>query len=226
MKFLITLLLIAFFWSSIVYSKNECALLPVIPENQILVGWITHERITTQFSSGDEKGKTTSVGAFRLVGAIEDNKIINTIGSSIKNGQTFWTANNPKNSVILDSVEGFLDQINYAHCVYFASIKNNQYPRWTLFTSKPTNKFRTPSEDETNLFYKLNQTCVDQGDYPTGQEPSCTKPTLLAITDINKDSKLEFWATEPYKWDDGLTIWEYNGKGLIRIFAVCVGCSD
>jgi hypothetical protein len=226
MKLKLTILLTTFIWSSLACANNECATLPAIPKNQILVGWITNERTTTQFSAGEEGSKTTSLGAFRIVAAIENNKITETIGSSIKNGQQFWSVSNPKNSVLLASVDGFLDHMNYDHCVYFASINSSEYPRWSLFTSSPVNRFRIPSKKETELFYKLNITCINQGDYPEGKEPPCTKPTLLAITDINKNNKPEFWATEPYMWDDGLSIWEYNGKELIKIFEVCVGCSD
>lgn len=226
MKLQITLLLTTFIWSSLAFAKNECATLPAISKYQTLVGWITNERTTIQFSAGEEESKTTSLGAFRIVAAIEDTKIIATIGSSIKNGQSFWSVNNPKNSVVLSSVDGFLDRMNYDHCVYFATINTNKYPRWSLFTSKPDNRIRTPNNEETKLFYKLNNTCVNQGDYPEGKEPPCTKPKLLAITDINKNKKPEFWATEPYMWDDGLSIWEYDGKQLNKIFEVCVGCSD
>jgi len=226
MKLQIPLLLTIFIWSPLAFAKNECETLPAISKNQTLVGWITNERTTTQFSADEKESKTTSLGAFRIVAAIEDNKIIDTIGASIKNGQNFWPINNPKNSVLLTSVDGFLDHMNYDHCVYSASLNSDKYPRWSLFTSKPDNRFRIPDKAETKLFYKLNKTCVNQGDYPEGKEPPCTKPKLLAITDINKDSKPEFWATEPYMWDDGLTIWEYNGKNLIKILDVCVGCSD
>ena len=225
MKLLI--LIIAFIiCAPLVFAENECAMRPARSENQILVGWVTNERTTTQFSVSEKESKTTSLGEFRIVAAIKNNKIIETIGSSIKKGQQFWSAINPNESVILTSVDSFLDRMNYDHCVYFASINSNKYPRWSLFTSKPDKRFKIPGKEESKLFYRLNTTCVHQGDYPRGKEPSCTKPTLLAITDIDKDNKPEFWATEPYTWDDGLSIWEYNDNSLNKIFEVCIGCSD
>ena len=226
MKRQFSLLLIAFIWSSFVSANNECATLPAIWKNQIFVGWTTNERTTTQFSAGEVGSKTTSLGAFRIVAVIENNKITETIGASMKNGQRFWSVNNPKNSVVLTSVDSFLDHMNNDHCVYSASINSSKYPLWSLFTSSPDNRFKMPSKTEADLFHKLNTLCVNQGDYPEGEEPPCTKPTLLAITDINKNNKPEFWATEPYMWDDGLSVWEYDGKELGKIFEVCVGCSD
>lgn len=220
------LTLALFVWTPLAFAQNECPASTTAPKNKILVGWITNDRITTQFSTGSNESKSTSLGTFRIIAAIEDNKIKETAGSSIKNGQQFWLASNPNESTSLISVGSFLDHMNYNHCVYFASINNNKYPRWSLFTSKPDKIFKAPSEEETQLFYRLNQTCTNQGDYPKGKEPPCTKPKLLAVTDINDNNKPEFWATEPYLWDDGLSIWEYDKKSLHQIFEVCVGCSD
>jgi len=209
-----------------VQAKDECSSLPVISNKQTLVGWVTNERTTSQWSAETNETTTTSLGSFRVVAVIEDGKIKETIGSSLKNGQKFWPIDNANTPVSLTSVNGFLDHMNYDHCVYYASISNNKYTLWTLFTSKQDERFKTPNKSEIELFYKLNTTCVNQGDYPVGKEPPCTKAKLLAITDVNNDKKPEYWATQPYMWDDGLTVWEYNGQELTRLLEVCVGCSD
>jgi len=195
------------------------------PSNQILVGWAANARSTTKFSGGTTSN-TVNLGEFRPVAVIENGFIKETPGSSIKEGQKFWLAGSQNEIITLTNVNGFLDQMGDAHCVYFASISGKQFPQGTLFTSRPETGFRKPTKGESELFYKLNTTCVNQGDYPTGKQPPCTRPTLLAITDVNNDKKLEFWATQPYMWDDGLSVWEYDKDQLIKIFEVCVGCSD
>ena len=35
----------------------------------------------------------------------------------------------------------------------------------------------------------------------------------------------QYWATEPYKWDTGITVWQQTSSGLTSIFTVCTGCS-
>jgi hypothetical protein len=96
--------------------------------------------------------------------------------------------------------------------------------KWTLLTSKPVDIFLKPSPDEISLFYELNTKCVNQGDY---EDPRpCTKPLLLAVSDIDRNDNPEYWATEPYTWDTGLTVYELKNNTLQPILRVCVGCSD
>jgi hypothetical protein len=49
---------------------------------------------------------------------------------------------------------------------------------------------------------------------------------VLAITDINKNGKPEYWATEPYKTDTGVTVWEKNHGVFVVLLQVCPGCAD
>jgi hypothetical protein len=112
--------------------------------------------------------------------------------------------------------------MNVDHCVYYGTIDNDDLPQWTLMSSEPLQDvFQMPSSGDMEEFYRLNTTCIYQGNLPE----SCTKPKILAVSDINQNGMKEYWATEPYKWDTGLTVWENSGK-LVPLLRVCVGCSD
>jgi hypothetical protein len=112
------------------------------------------------------------------------------------------------------------------HCVYYGSIADSKLHLWTLLSSKPLpGIFRKPTAKDRTEFYRLNKSCVQQGDYPEGKQPPCVRPELLAVSDINKNGKPEYWATEPYMWDTGVTVWENDGK-LVPLLEICVGCSD
>ena len=52
------------------------------------------------------------------------------------------------------------------------------------------------------------------------------QPKLIAVTDINKDGKPEYWGTKPYIWDTGLKVWEKVGNKMHVLLEVCPGCSD
>ncbi len=207
-------------------AEDECQLLPKVNEKQIIVGWLANARTTTQWSASTNESMTTTLGDFRIVAAIEGGIIKGNIGSSIKNGQSFWSVSDDAQPVQIEQVSSFLDRMNREHCVYSASISAKNIPKFSLFTSKKFTKLREPTKSEKASFYKFNSTCIDQGDYDNDMKPPCTKPSLLAVSDINNNDSIEYWASEPYMWDDGLTVWEKSGDSLVPIIQVCVGCSD
>ena len=190
----------------------------------IIIGWISGDRTIVQSSaSGIVK---TEVGSFKPVAEISNNAISETIGDTISENQVFWSVLNLRISTKLSSVSSFWNRRGIDHCVYYASIDNREIKKWTLLINEPLVIFNEPSQQDISEFYQLNTTCVDQGDYDEHEKPPCSKPQLLAVTDINKDGKSEFWATEPYTWDTGLTVWEHNNSVITPILQVCPGCSD
>lgn len=195
-------------------------------EEGVLIAWVTDVRTTTQFGAGI-KDKTTTVESFRPLAVLNGASIKETPGATIHKGQSFWPVLSPESKPLkLLGVNSFLDHMNVDHCVYFGTLDKEDLPNWTLLSSAPLpGVFREPTQKDRQDFYRFNTTCIQQGDYPAGQEPPCVRPILLTITDINKNDKPEYWATEPYIWDTGLTVWENTGT-LIKLLEVCVGCSD
>jgi hypothetical protein len=108
------------------------------------------------------------------------------------------------------------------HCVYSATLRGPDISDWVLLTSKPlAGVFRQPTVEDHSEFEKLKLECIWQGNMPT----ECTKPTLLATTDMDKNGRREYWAAMPYKWDTGLSVFE-GTKPPRTLLEVCVGCSD
>jgi hypothetical protein len=216
-------------------SKPETSELKKIPdcsfdtgskEEGVLIAWVTDVREFTECGQGI-KTQTIKVGPFRPIALLNNDGLKETEGATMHKGQSFWRVLSPSTSPqTLHSVGSYFDHI-VDHCVYFGNFEKAIPLRWTLFSSKPlSGVFRAPSSKDTEEFYRLNTTCVQQGDYPEGQEPPCIRPKLLAVTELNKRGKPEYWATEPYLWDTGLTVWENNNGTLTPLIQVCVGCSD
>lgn len=210
-------------------SVKTCSFTSNLKEDGVLIAWTTDIRVTTQFGHGI-KEETTQVEPFRPIAILNGSSIKETLGATIYKGRSFWPILAPNSKPIkLHSVDSFFDHMNAGGCVYFGTLEKADLPRWTLLSSAPLpGVFRAPTQKDRDEFYRLNTTCVRQGDYdyPAGQEPPCVRPILLAISDINKNGKPEYWATEPYIWDTGLTVWENTGETLLKLLEVCVGCSD
>jgi len=224
MKVAISLVLL--FLSQNIYADdtNRCP----FAENEndaVIIGWITDYRTTSQFND-DSEWIQTIVGNFRPVAEIIGSKISETTGAAIKNDQKFWPITDPSYSVKLLQVKSFWDRLGIDHCVYYGKIENTNLKKWTLLSSKPIDIFHKPSADEISLFDEFNTNCKNQeGDYD-GNNPPCTKGLLLTVSDIDENDNPEYWATEPYTWDTGLTVYELRNNILQPILRVCVGCSD
>jgi len=209
-------------------KELDCSIKPSSKEEGVLIAWTTDVRTTTQFGGGSSEEKTTVVGSFRPLALLNGSSLTESLGSWLYKDQPFWNILSPTSGPLkLSSVDSFVDHMNDTHCVYYGTLNNTNLPKWTLLSSKPLpDVFHPPTQNDLNEFYKLNTKCVEQGDYPEGKQPPCTKPQLLAISDINKNGKPEYWATEPYMWDTGLTVWESDNGKLIELLSICVGCSD
>jgi len=205
-------------------GKLECPMGQTPKSDEIQIGWLTDVRVTTQFGH-DIETETTTVGPFRLVARIRKGEALEPTGAVLVEGMQFWSAlRKGKRGPKLRSVRSFVDHMNETHCEYFADLDQPGYKRWTLFSSQPIpGYFRLPTARERVKFYRDNTTCIDQGDPPENKVPPCSRPRILAVSD---KPKLRYWATEPYKWDTGLSVWEDQGEKLVPILRVCVGCSD
>ncbi len=207
-------------------GELECPFASSSAEKGVLIAWVTDVRKTTQSDEG-VKYKTTQVERFRPLAILNGSSIKETLGATIHKGQSFWPVLSLGSKPLkVVAVSSFLDRMGEDHCVYSGTLEKKDLPNWTLLSSAPLpGVFRKPTQKDRDEFYRLNRTCVKQGDYPPGRKPSCVRPVLLAISDINKNGKPEYWVTEPYIWDTGLTVWENTGT-LNKLLQVCVGCSD
>jgi hypothetical protein len=190
-----------------VNADEDCPFTFVGESKSTLIGFIANERTTTQWSATEKRTITTNLGNFRIVASIDNNQIHEDTGWSIYSGQRFWPVHVNGPAVKLASVGSFLDKMGKDHCVYYASIDATGYEKWSLFSNTQTSGLQAPKASDVENFYKLNTTCINSGGvYLYTEEPPCRKPKLLAVSDIDNNKQIEYWATEPYKWDDGLTV--------------------
>lgn len=208
-------------------DRPDCSLRSPSKGRGVLIAWVTTVRKTTQLGQGTQS-HTTVVEPVRPLAVLQDAALEPALRPEIYKGQRFWRVLAPTaRPARLRSAGAFLDRMNEDHCVYFGTFEKASPPLWTLLSSEPLpGVFRAPTENETLRFSQLNNSCVEQGDYPEDRMPACVRPRLLAITDINKNGRPEYWATEPYRWDTGLTVWEEENGKLIPLLELCVGCSD
>jgi hypothetical protein len=186
----------------------------------LLIAW------TTKVGAGsDENGARVRVEAFRPVALLKAGALSETPGAEIAQGQEFWKAVAPQEQPVkLNAVNSYFDRTGTERCVFFATLSDTALPNWTLLTSKPVpDLFRAPTAGHNARFHSQRSSCIVQGDPPAGTP--CTRAELLAVTDINQNGRLEYWATKPYKWYTGLNVWEDEGE-LLPILQVCVGCSE
>ena len=183
-----------------------------------MIGFVAEER-----TAGDVR-----LGPFRPLVELTSGGVRPTPGAYIHDGMEVWPVPSRKGPAFrLRGVAGFFDRIGPDHCVYFASFAGKEPEELTLVaTAADVPQLREPSSDDTAYFRARNTTCVVQGDYDPGTEPPCTPPRLLAVSDLDGDGLREFWATEPYMWDTGLSLWKEAPEGLESWHSLCVGCSD
>jgi len=205
-------------------TEAACPQGPPLQDEEVLIGWVTGVRTTTQWHR-DSPDSTTWVGPFRALALLKGSELVVTDGSVLRREMRFWPVLQSKpTAAALRSTGSFLDHLGDDHCVYFADLRGPAYKRFTLFSSRPVpGMFRSPTAEERAQFTRLNTTCVQQGDYPPNSTPPCVRPRLLAI---RASEPVEYWATEPYIWDTGLTVWIKRGDSLVSIIQVCPGCSD
>ncbi len=185
---------------------------------QALIGYVGYERQTGNIQ----------VGPFRALCLLSEREIQPTDGRFIRDGMEFWSVLSPdRDPVALGGVSSFVDRMGADHCVYHGRFRGAAPPLWTLVSSKPLpGVLRRPGDEDRSYFNKYNTTCVDQGDHEVGKQPPCTRPELLAVSDFDGDGSREYWATEPYMWDTGITVWRRTNSGLTVVLSACPGCSD
>ncbi len=195
----------------------ECPLGPLLKESETLVGYLrAPERISER------------TGSFNALMILENGVIRSTNGSAIQDGMRFWLPLAPDQvPVRLRAVSGYLERLGPDHCVYHAEVER-EIQDWALVSSRPLHSLlRAPTALDKTDFFRLNTQCVNQGDPPPGETPTCERPRLMAVSDLDADGKTEYWYTQPYLWDTGFTVAEETGTGeLSVVVSACPGCSD
>ena len=89
-----------------------------------------------------------------------------------------------------------------------------------IFAS-PKLKLITKIDEETRTkFYAINTACVTQVDSSNNPKSACTKPVLKAVSDLNKNGRLEFWYTSPHPRATGFAVAELDESGnTLKIIA-------
>lgn len=112
-------------------------------------------------------------------------------------------------------------------CVWFANLRGESRPQAiSIFASKRIKLETKLNPKIIDFFYSINTACVYQGDMPPHIKRPCTKPKLLATSDLNSNGRMEFWYTKPYTWDTGFVIAELSESGnyLDVISSKCLDC--
>ncbi len=194
-------------------SDNQCPFSSPLPDSSVLIGYIANPE------------ETNDIGKYRSLGILRNGQLVDSDGASINEGMELWKLASPHSPPIkLKNVSSFLSIIGNNHCVYHAELSDD-LPLWTLLSSQPLyDTFKQPSKMEIDYFTKYGDSCVYQGDPHPSEEISCSRARLIMVSDINKDGIKEFWATDPYTWDTGITIWQQSPEGIKRLYSVCRGC--
>lgn len=189
----------------------------------VVVGW------TTGTNSWHSSFGHAVVEPFRPAVLLKGSSIRETEGSSIAIGQRFWRAVSPgEDPVTLQSAGAVWNTQGADHCVYSATVSDPSLPRFTLLTSQPlAETFRPANEAEKQMARQIWPECRSFADHAGDQPPPCRRREILAVSDINRNGRSEYWTTEHYAWDTGLTVVEENSTSApLVLLRVCKGCAD
>jgi hypothetical protein len=194
-------------------KRIECEALPahVLEKDEILVGYALPR-------------KDNAMVSIAPLIVIKQGQFKKTDGSEVKRIRQFTSMMDLKSYPVISEVSW--SEMSGEACLWYADIQGRSIASPTLFTTSRIEINIKPDSENIAAFYRLNKTCVDQGDFPENQKPPCTKPDLIAISDLNGNKKAEYWFTTPYMWDTGFSIAEesLDGKSLTPIIEACPGC--
>ena len=205
--------------SGLSQTAPRCPTGTPLPLSDTFLAYVGQPRITSK----------VVVGPFRALAVLRESELSSTNGSFIHDGMKFWRMLAPESAPIeLTKASSFMERVGPNHCVFHSKLRGGAPQEWTLLSSKPLlGVLRKPTAADTAEFAKLNTLCVVQGDPSFEVQPPCTPSKLLAVSDLDANDRAEYWATHPYKWDTGITVWELTEEaGLVVLLSVCSGCSD
>ena len=205
--------------SGLTQEAPECPTGTPLPHSDTLLAYVGQPRTTNRLV----------VRPFRALALFRESELSATDGSFIHDGMKFWRMLTPESAPIeLTKASSFMDHMGPDHCVAHAAFLGATPQEFTLLSSKPLlGIVREPTAADRAGFAKLNTSCVVVGPDPSLAVQPCTPSKLLAVSDIDANGFAEYWATHPYRWDIGITVWELTEEGgLVVLLSVCSGCSD
>jgi len=200
-------------------TDQRCPAGKLLEPSDTLLGYVGNIRKTNR----------VVVGPFRPLAILRGKKLSHTDGAFIRNEMKFWPVLAADSAPVeLKKASSFVDRVGQDHCVFHADLEGATPPLWTLLSSKPLpGTIVEPTAADRTEFGSLKTECVIQGDNDPGEEPPCVRPKLLAVSDLDEDDRAEYWSTQPYLWDTGITVWERDREGnFVVLLSVCSGCSD
>lgn len=198
-------------------TDPACPFSESLPPSDLLIGYIGNVRHTNG----------TRIGSFRVLAILRNGTLTSSEGAEIREGLEVWDVVAPeKGPIALQRVSSHLDRLGRDRCVFHAE-PDRDLALWTLLADREASEiFHQPSHSEAAYFAEHPGICVYQGDDEESRKSPCSRPRLLAVSDLKQNGEQEYWATEPYTWDTGITVWKRTESGLTPLKAVCSGCSD
>ena len=191
-------------------------------KSPLLIGWIGDAR-RISYTNHSGVSITREVGSFRAIAYVRGSELFAACGKDLTEGQRFWPVSVGESATVLTSVTAPVEEME-DDCAHTANV-SPQMPRWTLLTSAPSESLREPTQEERGTFERFDFECIPQGDVEPGND-ECSEPQLLAVSDIDNNGEVEYWATQPYTWDTGIGVWTTRAGTLTPVLKACPGCSD
>lgn len=225
-----------YWWSQSGFAQvsGDCESLAQVPGEEVLIVWNSEGPVRSRRGSeGDWKIK---YGQLRPIAIIDGGEIREPRDTSLKKGESLWNVLNAEQQLVLTDVHtlNFLVRPGDAYCRFSADADLSNVKTHALFVNNQEFHLRRPTDSEqaefdANIYpltYCANHSGLFLRDIPPEDIPPCDAPELIGLSDINQNSKPEFWATDIGKWSTGIAIWEHTSRGYERIFSACPGCSD
>jgi len=215
-------------------SAPDCASLTQSTNKSTLIVW-NAARPRTE-SRGTEGDVRTVLGPLRAIAIIEDGEIREPRNEVLTEGETLWSVVNAGQEVLLTKIHpwDYLLRPGISYCLFSAEAETSAVEPHALFTNDREFRLRPPTDSEQAEFdehiYPITY-CANRGgmflrDVAPEDWPPCDAPKLIGLSDIDEDSKPEFWATDILKFATEIAVWEYYPTGYAREFRACPGCAD
>ncbi len=163
-------------------------------------------------------------GNLEAIIIFDGKEFVSTEGKELKGLSIIFRLSDGKKFPI--QFGAYYSQLGLDRCIWFGKFISEKPENSELF-SYPKSSLITEIDSKTSqLFYSINQTCIDQGDWPPHLKPPCSKPILKAVSDFNSNGRLEFWYSDPYTWATGFAVGELDesGKSIKKISEKCLDC--
>jgi len=191
------------------------------------VAWYQSKDMMHTKDNGKTYNRTN--GLLYVVASLSGSKIVPATNVELKSKQIMHAINNEgiNEEVIHVFASDYIGKNNEVYCEYSGAVNFNGNNNNLLFTSSRETDFRKATDKENKEFMKFSyKGCANNSGLQSDDaQDKCKEAELIAVSDINKNGKPEFWATEIYKWYTGISVWEHNGQKHSKILESCPDCN-